>query len=492
MDGQNVSIREIFNKFLAFENTGHVLTFRYSYRNMLVWPFVRNAVWNAVYKSIYGDQAGLVDNTAQNMTKGRIRSYKWEQFFRISKNPLFSHQHTDILYLYHVLGNVKDENGVYYNRIYDDFVALHDSTAIIESAPLFRHFYPKKYKTFEADSIEILCAVHEKVSVLKRRDREMIDGFFAYLDGELPFEIRKPWRDVIRVELERYAKNMSLIYGYYRKVFMKHSPKLVFVAQGCDGSHMACKIKVLRDLGIPSAEIQHGLISERHFAYNYSQAIFDSTEYREYMPDYFLTFGHFWEQSIRLPVKTVVLGNANFNRNFNSAPGAETGEVHKEISPKERNILILPSDTEPYAELIGYIRAKLPDRKIFVKVHPTKTQQYETLKKLEDDHVGVYIKENINDFFSQTEIVIGDGSTALYEAAALGRQVMIWDTERSASIHRAIGTWFRSKEDVVEVLRAEQSETEPEIKPEDIFARDSEERYRSFISKYVSETNGSV
>ena len=489
MDGQSGSIRKNFNKFLAFENEGHVLTFRYRYHNMLIWPFIRNVVWNAIYKSIYGDNAGLVDSTVQNMTKGRIFSYKWDQFFKVSKNPLFSHKQTDILYLYHVLGNVKDENGFYYNRIYDDFVALHDSTAIIESAPLFRHFYPKKYKTFEADSIEILCAFHEKIAILNRKDRETIDRFIAYLDSELPFEIHDPWRRIIRVELERYAKNMKLIYSYYRKVFMNHSPKLVFVAQACDGSHMACKIKVLRDLGIPSAEIQHGLISDSHFAYNYSQAIYDSAEYLEYMPDFFLTFGHFWERLIRLPVKTVVLGNANFNRNFEREYSEKTVEGSKKISSKERNILILPSDTESYVELIEYIRENMPDKRLFVKVHPTKKQQYEMLKKLEDDYVGVYIKENINYFFGQTEIVIGDNSTALYEAAALGKQVIIWNTERSGSIHRAVGRWFNGKEELVELLKTEWKDIEPEIRPEDIFARDSKERYTEFISKYITEMN---
>lgn len=479
----SASISENFERFLAFENSGKVLTFHYQYRNMLVWPFVRNVLFNCVYKITNGESTGLLDIGAQNMKNGRLLSYKWMQFFKISTNPLFSCKQTDVLYLYHVMGNVKDENGAYYNRIYDDFAALYGSTAIIESAPLFRHFYPKKYKTYEADAIEIVCAFHEKLAPLGEQDRDMIERFIAYLKRDFPFALEESHLRMIRIELERYAKNMKLIYEYYRKVFTRVSPKLVFVAQACDGSHAACKIKVLRDLGIPSAEIQHGLISNEHFAYNYSQTAYDSEEYRSYLPDHFLTFGHFWERTIRLPVHKVVLGSANFNRNFD-----ETRQYHAaDDKAADESILILPSTLETYTELIRYLYDKLPDRKLLVKVHPTKINQYEVFKEMENDRIEVYINENINYFFSRSQTVIGDDSTALYEAAALGKQVMIWDTVYSKSFHRAIGRRFADKEELVELLQSDHADTAADIRPEDIFARDSEKRYRAFVAEYVSE-----
>ncbi|MDE7131169.1 MAG: hypothetical protein K2O65_05160 [Lachnospiraceae bacterium] len=480
----HASISENYEKFLDFENSGKVLSFHYQYRNMLVWPFIRNVMWNCIYKTLFGENAGLIDTSAQNLKKGRLFGYKWLQFFKFNKNPLFACKQTDILYLYHVIGNVKDENDVYYNRIYDDFVALHDSTAIIESAPLFRHFYPKKYKTYEADSIEIICAFHEKIASLNEKDKNTIEQMIDYLKRDFPFALQESHWRIIRIELERYAKNMKLIYEYYHKVFTRISPKLVFVAQACDGSHMACKIKVLRDMGIPSAEIQHGLISNEHFAYNYSRAVCDSEEYRSYLPDHFLTFGHFWEKTIRLPVHTEVLGSANFSRNFDKTRKSDN-DVGNET--QDRNILILPSVLETYMELVRYLYDKLPDRRLIIKVHPTKIKQYEVFKTMENDRISVYIKENINNFFDRAAIVIGDDSTALYEAAALGKQVMIWDTEYSRNMHRAIGRWFADKEELLSILQSDHISMIAETKPEDIFARDSKRRYRAFIAGYVSE-----
>ncbi len=478
-DHHSVTEPELLEKFLQFENEGKVLSYFYSYKNMLIWPFVRNAVWNAVYKSVYGNDTGLLDMTAQGMTRGRLRSYKWSQFFRLHRNPLFGCGHKDILYLYHVIGNIQDQEGVYYNRIYDDFVGLYDNTAIIESAPLFHHFYPKKYETYDADFIEILCAFHEKIAPLGKQDRETVHRFLAYLKKELPFAVKAQCWQTIRTETERYAKNMRLIYGYYKLVFQRIMPKIVFVAQGCDGSHMACKLKVLRDLGIPSAEIQHGLISRAHFAYNYAPTVCHSTIYKEYMPDFMMLFGTFWKDLVRMPVQLEVLGSANFNRNFHA-------ESREEENIEDRNsVLILPSDLDRYMGLISYIHQELPEAKLYIKVHPTKKPQYDVLRKMENEQIRVYIKENIYDFLKRTKFVIGDDSTVLYEAAAMGKKVFIWKSVHSASFDRRIGIWFSDQREVVRLLQNNCADVEMKIAPEDIFARNSAERYRAFIAEYV-------
>ncbi len=475
---QSTSLEADFEKFLAFEDKGQVLTYHYAFHNMLMWPFIRNVVWNSIWKSNFGEEMGLIDNTAENMKHGRVLSFKWSQFFKFNKNPLFIRKHIDILCLNHVLGNVKDKDGSYYNRIYDDFLGLHGNMAIIESAPLFRHFYPKKYRTFEADFIEIICAFHEKLAPMNPQDKDTIERFIIYLRKELPFDIREKHWATIRIELERYAKNNRLIYNYYHRIFTRISPKIVFVAQGCDGSHMACKIKALKDLKIPSAEIQHGLINSSHFAYNYSQAVNESQEYREYMPDVFLIFGRFWEQFARVPIEKYILGNANFNRNLDS------GNREEGVTEDENSILILPSDTEPYMELIQYVKQKMPEKKLFIKVHPMMVQQYDVLKTMEDARTLVNISGNINDFFSRVKTVVGDDSTALYEAAALGKRVMIWKSKRSEWISTRIGTWFQNKEELVGLLQGG-VDRNAEVSPEDIFARDSRERYLKFISRYV-------
>ena len=334
---------EIMEKFLEFENSSNVLDYRYQYRNMLIWPFVRSVVWNAVMECNAGEGSGVVDSTAQNIGKVKVFSYKWLQFFKLKKNPLFCRENKDIIFMYSSIGSIRDDAGRYYNRVHDDFVALYDNTAIIESAPMFKHFYPKKYHAYESDSLDIICLLNEKLARLSKNDEAEINAFIAYLRAELPYKINEKHWQTVRVELERYAKNNKLIYWYYKKCFEHMSPKLVFVAQGCDGNHTACKIKVLKDMGIPCAEIQHGFVGLAHRAYNYSNKIFQSEEYQTYMPDVFLTMGKYWIDCIRIPINKVVLGNANFCANKQKIKGDH----------QPQGILILPTpDIQPWRDLV--------------------------------------------------------------------------------------------------------------------------------------------
>lgn len=471
----NSSISEIVEKFLEFENKSSVLNYHYQYRNMLIWPFVRIVVLNSIIKNYANMENVQVDIVSQKRKKCKLFSYKWTQILKLKENSVFCRKQKDIIFLYGAGSNIKDNTGKYYNRIYDDFVEMHKNTAIIETAPLFQHFYPKKYETYESDSLDIICMFSEKFVNLNKADKTTIDMFIDCLKLELPFQLSDDdWR-AVRFELERYAKNNKLIYRFYEKSFRNMHPKLVFIEEGCYGNHAACKIKVLKDLGIPCAEIQHGLVGLSHFAYNYSNAIYESKEYKEYMPDVFLTMGKYWMECVRVPVKMEVLGSANFSRNRQAMSNER----------EEEGILVLPVETQPYLELVTFLRKNLPDKKIIVKIHPLYRKQYEMFKEIEASNLKVYIDGNIYDYLEQVNVVIGDCSTVLYEAAAIKKAVMVWRNEMSiAYTDSKLGYWFDDKYELLELLKEPLSlENKDMIAPEDIFEYDIKTKYLDFIKK---------
>lgn len=477
MEKNNV-IQELVEKFLEFENNSDVLKFHYQYRNMLIWPFIRVIVLNAILESNEKKGKEYNDDTTSNKIVTKILNYKWAQLFKINKNPLFCKKHSDILFLYAAVENVRDDSGKYYSRIHDDFVAMYDKTAIIERAEFFKHFYPKKYKTYESDSLEIVCSVTEKIVKLNKLDKIEIDNLFNYLKKTLPFKIDVRYWHLIRIVLERYAKNNKMIYQFYKKIFKNMQPKLVFVTEGCYGHHTACIIKVLKDLGIPCAEIQHGLVALSHCAYNFSDAIYKSEEYLEYMPDVFLTMGKYWMSQVRLPIKMEVLGNANFYRN-----------KCKMNTQQAKEILILPSaDTQAWVELVHFIGEQLSDKEITIKLHPLYKHQYETFSGLSRTlvNIKVYIDGNIYDYLNRAYVVIGDGTTVLYEAAALNKVVMVWNNTHSTYIDRQIGCWFDDKYELLELLKEPLAiANRGMIAPEDIFEYDIKINYLNFIKKYL-------
>ena len=477
-----MNVSGMMEKFLEFENGSEVLDYRYQYHNMLIWPFIRSVIWNAIMESNEGEGSGLIDNAIQNMRRVKILSYRWLQLFRLKKNPLLCRKKKDIIFMYSATGSIKDDEGRYYNRVHDDFVALYDNTAIIESAPLFRHFYPKKYPAYESDSLDIICLFNEKLTRLSRADEAEINAFIDYLKAELPYEINEKYWRTIRVELERYAKNNKLIYWYYKKCFEHMSPRLVVVTQGCDGNHAACKIKVLKDMGIPCVEIQHGFVGLSHRAYNFSDKIYQSEEYKTYMPDVFLTMGKYWMDCIRIPIKKAVLGNANFCINKEKIKNNQ----------QPQGILVLPTpDIQPWRDLVIYMGQCLPDKEIVIKVHPFYPKQYDYFKEIDMPNVRIGIEGNIYDYLQHAEVVIGDNSTVLYEAAALGRLVMIWNNNSArAYMDLRLGNWFNDAQELVALLRGQALNKEKSmVEPEDIFAYDIKANYLNFIKNYIYRGN---
>src|SRR3546814_12540747 len=69
---------------------------------------------------------------------------------------------------------------------------------------------------------------------------------------------------------------------------------------------------LFRSAGIPVAEFQHGYIGHDHYAYNYADSVADSG-YRDGLPDYLLTFGQYWADSVRTPSEKVVIGGPRMN-----------------------------------------------------------------------------------------------------------------------------------------------------------------------------------
>lgn len=472
------TLQKDFEKFLDFENEGMVLEYRYQFRNMLVWPFIRSVVWNAVMKSVSNNKIGIVDNTFFKGKLPKLFYYNWFSIFDLKHNPFFINRKSNVLFLYNSLGNVLNAQGNYYNRIYDKFTSLYENTDIIENAPFYKHLEPRQKKVYYTDSIDIINLLAEKLIPVCEKDKRMIDNFLLFLKNELPFELsQQNWKN-IEIELERYAKTNRFTYIFYYKLFRRIQPKVVIQGQGCDGNHMACKLKVLHDLKIITSELQHGLITRTHFAYNYSETIFNNKDYQTYMPDSLLTFGKYWENNMRIPIPVFAVGSANFNENIKNMGN---------LNSSKDTLLILPSDPRSYLQLVANIKSKLPHLKILIKVHPSKEEQINIFSTIVNENIKIFCKENIFSLFKQADLVIGDDSTALYEAFALGKKVYVWESEKSLSVvDKKIGQWFKEKEEIIELLEhSDLYGSHCEINPEDVFCPNLEENYSNFINRYI-------
>src|SRR5699024_3590183 len=120
-------------------------------------------------------------------------------------------------------------------------------------------------------------------------------------------------------------------YNYYIKLFSKRKPKRIFIVVSYECIPI---IAAAKDLGIKVIEFQHGVLTEYHFAYNFS----DPTKDINYIPDKLLTFGEYWGKTERFPkqIEIEVCGFPYLNQQL---------EKHKGFPKKKKQILYISQGT---------------------------------------------------------------------------------------------------------------------------------------------------
>lgn len=62
---------------------------------------------------------------------------------------------------------------------------------------------------------------------------------------------------------------------------------------------------ILKNKGIKTADIQHGYITRSNLMYNYSEGIVQHPDVIKGLPDYFLTYGDYWNTQFNCPSKNI-------------------------------------------------------------------------------------------------------------------------------------------------------------------------------------------
>lgn len=98
------------------------------------------------------------------------------------------------------------------------------------------------------------------------------------------------------IDIKREIDKFLIQYNYYYTYLKKQNLKKIYMicSYGKEGI-----IAAAQDLNIEVVELQHGSITRFHLGYHYS-----IKEDIPYFPNYFYTFGKYWEEIINFPVNT--------------------------------------------------------------------------------------------------------------------------------------------------------------------------------------------
>ncbi len=437
-------------RLLEIENDRQLLKFRFAYKDTLVWPFIRFCTLQSLQLNELQKPGGNGGSTsfAGNCFWTKIGN-------GIVKNPFFSGR-KPIMFLYGCGGNVTDEQGKIYNRIFDGFAGLYaDKTYILDRTErdIAKKAVLKKHYTYLTD-----CAVDYMVETVNTdpKDMEMAGQLLKYLKKIMsPYTLTHSQAETIRQLILLYSKKIKYQDIFYRNLFRLVRPKVVFIEDGCYGERNAYLCKLLSEMKIASAEIQHGWIGARHIAYNYGQLIRQNREYQTYMPDYYCGMAEYWLKQIRVPVKKVCLGNPTFWTNYEKY---YTKSKQAENARSEKTILWLgfEDDRLNMDVLRDFLMRSQGKYQILLRNHPLLRERSDLLYKnliRNAPNLRVDSSQTVYEAFTRCDYVVSEASTAIYEALAFGKQVFVYQSELSRHYGMAeLGTGFEDAGRLAELL----------------------------------------
>lgn len=339
-------------------------------------------------------------------------------FFASIKSPLFIKK-GQIVFFNSGITNIKGLNDKYYfNRVTDHFFfSIKDHALLIEDTAFGVQKLPRVHnRVFPHLTLLILskicCFRIKKFNNKNETIQNLTDFIFtSLLKSNLIFDIQEILK-IVTANVDAFLSKRS----FYEWFLKNKRPKIIFLEDASYGSrsHILLAAKKYK---IPVVELQHGFVSEEHIAYHLGKGIEKDEMSKLFYPDFYFSYGQFWKDLINIPSKVVNIGNPYLEENINSI----------KLIPRvnnENTILFLSSGIA-VSETIEFLyklktTSDLYNYKIRFRPHPLEEASVKE-KYFALENIGISISGEIplyNDF-SNSDIIIGELSTALFESLAL-------------------------------------------------------------------------
>jgi len=264
----------------------------------------------------------------------------------------------------------------------------------------------------------------------------------------------------------------TTIRGWLRRV----RPALFLVEEGCYGQ-MAAFNAAAREQGVLVAEFQHGSVTVGHDVYNVAPALAASAAYRRGLPDVFLGYGSWWNTQFNLPLDKRVIGNPHREAILQTVTARNDGP---------RRVLILGDGRELHAhlDLCRALVARLPAGwEVLFRPHPEERRAVLAMDNAALAGFGVDRDSDIYASLVQSEAVVAELSTGLFDGVGLARRIFVWDTPKSrfGLPHHP----FARISDAAALGTALQAPQEGDLAPEQresIWASDWRTRFTEFLA----------
>lgn len=410
-----ISIKELCEKLWQFEEKMELL--EVEIQGIRIWEVIRFSIFNELSMKLSGYSLA---HTKKSSLSSKIIDVFHLLKNSILRNPFSGEYNLNFIVYDHerkisVDGNIID---IYTNY----FIESHDEKDfdVIEWPYLWKHYTNSLIKNRKYIDHELLTVfIKRKLSPISitNREKDIIKNIQNQFD--------KQFKD-ININLTKIIENSITHFihrfNYHKKLFQKRKPKRVYVVVSYGKIPI---IAAAKELGIEVIEFQHGVITDYHFAYNFSNPY----KKLRYFPDELWTFGEYWGKTKGFPIQSKIQVYGFPYLNFQL-------KKYKNILKKKNQVLFLSQGTigkelSKYAKKLAEL---MPGYNIIYKLHPGEYDRWknEYPDLVEATNLKNFIvvdnnENNLYSYFSESEYQVGVYSTAIFEGLTLNCKTILVD-----------------------------------------------------------------
>jgi len=463
-----------FKKSLTLEDNIKILDFKFNDTKIPMYLMIRHYL----LQSFVDNGFSLTDYSP----KQKIKPVDFILFaFNALINNLFRSPKRDI-YIFSPDIQYKRAKDKYVNHLYDFFVDTYpNQTQIILESSNYKNKSPKNKVVYFKFIIKLISNICGRLTTIKKVDRESIKLFLDFLRNYSPYKIEEYTLSIIEKTLKSNAKQLKYHQFLNYQFLKRKKPKLILV----EGAHYLNEpisiIMAAKKLNIKVGEVQHGYIGPSHRAYNFSKKL--QPLIKEYLPDYFLSFGKFWNESINITAKKIIIGNSELLKNKT---------LYSNKTKQKKQILFISGGTvyDRFVKLVSDVYNELNSDgyKIIFRPHPAERAEienrYNSLVKM-----GIQIDNgNLFDSLGHSQIIVSmDVSTVLYESVCFTNKIYLEDSKYNSFYEP--NHMFIKFSNACELIESIRNNTEINLNPDDFWDSNYKNNYENFIKSIMDDNN---
>jgi hypothetical protein len=445
--------------------------------NTPVWPILR---WQL---RIAETQSQLIRGKSQSSAKPiSLISYMWF----CHRNRPRANRRVDILTIANYEGNPEVPNRM--------TLFLRELPELTKQEWLYsgqRRIFDNLPDTYSFDYWFFKAWLRSKLSftIAFEKWNDELESFLSEIKEPLgPFIHPAAWNS-IKSELCFINRIIPYYHKTLKKALKQASPKCILVSEGNNGEwKQAVLFQVAKELGIPTAEVQHGVFN---LGMKYGPKLAASSALKTMKSDYELVFGPYHAGLTNAPVHCIPFGHYDLEQAVKRFKSNSPSKRDKQI-----NVVLIGEGIPPSSVDNGLLRHTLSALqqwnqpfKLCIRLHPSEQPdaKYEPFFQFQGTRYSTHKEESIYDVINEADMIVSHASTVVFEALYFQKKVCVLRDDNTAMyVPEGVGLPFYNAETLLELLNPLASDKKPPAEENQYWTMEGvANNFRHFWRQYI-------